>query len=297
MFIKDHRKDYPIGIMCRLLSVSRSGYHRWIKRGLSSREFENRRLLEIILFHYKKSKRIYGLPRILAAIRRQGLKVNKKRVAKLMRGNNIKAKTKRRFKVTTVQNSKAVASENLLNQNFSSSKENQIWTGDITYLWTKEGWLYLAVVMDIYSRKIVGWSIDRSLSTELVIRALMMAVVHRNPQRGIIFHSDRGSQYTSGSFRNILKNYGVVQSMSLPTGQAGSTGNCYDNAITESFFHTLKTEHTYWEKYQTRQEAKRSIFEYIEINYNRRRLHSSLGYLAPVEFEEKNRKELIEKVA
>jgi len=290
MFIKDHRKDYPIGIMCRLLSASRSGYHRWIKRKFSAREFENRRLFEIILFHYKKSKRTYGLPRILAAIRRQGLKVNKKRVARLMRENNIKAKTKRRFKATTVQNSKAAASENLLNQNFTASSENQIWTGDITYLWTKEGWLYLAVVMDIYSRKIVGWSIDSSLSTELVIRALMMAVVHRNPQRGIIFHSDRGSQYTSSPFRELLKNFGVVQSMS-------STGNCYDNAITESFFHTLKTELTYWEKYQTREEAKRSIFEYIEINYNRQRLHSSLGYLSPVEFEEKNSKELIEKVA
>jgi len=290
MFIKDHRKDYPIGIMCRLLSASRSGYHRWIKRKFSAREFENRRLFEIILFHYKKSKRTYGLPRILAAIRRQGLKVNKKRVARLMRENNIKAKTKRRFKATTVQNSKAAASENLLNQNFTASSENKIWTGDITYLWTKEGWLYLAVVMDIYSRKIVGWSIDSSLSTELVIRALMMAVVHRNPQRGIIFHSDRGSQYTSSPFRELLKNFGVIQSMS-------STGNCYDNAITESFFHTLKTELTYWEKYQTREEAKRSIFEYIEINYNRQRLHSSLGYLSPVEFEEKNRKELIEKVA
>lgn len=290
MFIKEHRKDYPIGIMCRLLSVSRSGYHLWIKRKLSAREFENRRLLEVIVFHYKKSKRTYGLPRILGAIRGQGLNVNKKRVARLMRENNIKAKTKRRFKVTTVQNSKAAASENILNQNFTASSENKIWTGDITYLWTKEGWLYLAIVMDIYSRKIIGWSINSSLSTELVIRALMMALVHRNPERGIIFHSDRGSQYTSSAFREILKNYGIVQSMS-------STGNCYDNAITESFFHTLKTELTYWEKYQTREEAKRSIFEYIEINYNRRRLHSSLGYLSPVEFEEKNSKELIEKVA
>jgi len=144
--------------------------------------------------------------------------------------------------------------------------------------------------MDIYSRKIVGWSIDSSLSAELVIRALMMAIVHRNPQRGIIFHSDRGSQYTSSSFRDLLKNYGIVQSMS-------STGNCYDNAITESFFHTLKTELIYWEKYQTRVEAKSSIFEYIEINYNRRRLHSSLGYLSPVEFEEKQKKEIIENVA
>lgn len=144
--------------------------------------------------------------------------------------------------------------------------------------------------MDVYSRKIVGWSIGNSLSAELVIRALMMALVHRNPERGIIFHSDRGSQYTSSLFREMLKNYGIVQSNS-------STGNCYDNAVTESFFHTLKTELIYWDKYHSREEAKRSIFEYIEINYNRRRLHSSLGYLSPVEFEEKNRKDLIEKVA
>ena len=150
-----------------------------------------------------------------------------------MRVNNIKAKTKRRFKHTTVQSSKAAASENILNQNFNSTSENKIWTGDITYLSTKQGWLYLAVVMDIYSRKIVGWSIDSSLSTELVIRALMMAMVHRNPPRGIIFHSDRGCQYTSSSFRAILKNYGIVQSMS-------SKGNCYDNAITESFFSYIK---------------------------------------------------------
>jgi len=157
-------------------------------------------------------------------------------------------------------------------------------------VWTKEGWIYLAVVMDIFSRKIVGWSIDSSLSTELVIRALMMALVHRNPGRGIIFHSDRGCQYTSSLFREILRNYGIVQSNS-------STGNCYDNAVTESFFHTLKTELIYWEKYQTKEEAKRSIFEYIEINYNRRRLHSTLGYLSPTEFEEKNREQSIEKVA
>ncbi len=182
------------------------------------------------------------------------------------------------------------ATYGLPSQNFTASSENKIWTGDITYLWTKEGWVYLAVVMDVYSRKIVGWSIESSLSTELVIKSLLMAVVHRNPTRGIIFHSDRGSQYTSSSFREILKNYGMVQSNS-------STGNCYDNAVTESFFHTLKTELTYWENYNTKEEAKRSIFEYIEINYNRKRLHSTLGYLSPVEFEEKNRKELIEKVA
>ena len=290
MFIKENRKQYPIALVCKVLQVSPSGYHKWLKNKISFRAKENQRIVERIRFYHTQSKGTYGLPRIYAAIRREGFLVNKKRLARLMRVNNIKAKTKRRFRVTTVQNSKAKASENLLNQNFTASSENKIWTGDITYLWTREGWVYLAVVMDIYSRKIVGWSLDSSLSTELVIRALMMAVVHRNPKRGIIFHSDRGSQYTSSLFRELLKNYGIVQSNS-------STGNCYDNAVTESFFHTLKTELTYWENYQTREEANRSVFEYIEINYNRRRLHSSLGYLSPVEFEEKNRRELIEKVA
>ncbi len=290
MFIKENRKQYSLALVCEVLRVSQSGYHKWLKNKVSLRAKENQRILEIIKFHHNKSKATYGLPRIYAAMRKEGFGINKKRIARLMKVNNIKAKTKRRFRVTTVQNSKAQPSENLLNQNFTAASENKIWTGDITYVWTKEGWIYLAVVMDIYSRKIVGWLIDSSLSTELVIRALMMAVLHRNPERGIIFHSDRGSQYTSGSFRELLKNYGIVQSMS-------STGNCYDNAVTESFFHTLKTELTYWEKYQTRDEAKGSIFEYIEINYNRRRLHSSLGYLSPVEFEEKNRRDLIEKVA
>lgn len=290
MFIKENRKQYPLALVCEVLQVSPSGYHKWLKNKVGFRVKENQRILEIIRFHHNKSRATYGLPRIYAAIRREGLFVNKKRIARLMRVNNIKAKTNRRFRVTTVQNSKAQASENLVNQNFTASSENKIWTGDITYLWTNAGWVYLAVVMDVYSRKIVGWSIDSNLSAELVIRALMMALVHRNPEQGIIFHSDRGSQYTSSSFREILKNYGIVQSNS-------STGNCYDNAITESFFHTLKTELTYWEKYQTREEAKSSIFEYIEIHYNRKRLHSSLGYLSPVEFEEKNRKELIENVA
>lgn len=290
MFIKEHRKQYGLSLLCQVLSVSSSGYRKWLRSKLSSRARENRQILARIVYHYRRSHCTYGMPRILAAIRKEGIKVNKKRITRLMKKNNIRAKMSRKFKVTTKQSSVALASENLINRNFSSTQKNQIWTSDITYLWTKEGWLYLAVVMDVYSRKIVGWSIDSSLSTEFVIRALMMAILNRNPYSGIIFHSDRGSQYTSSSFRRILKDYGIIQSMS-------STGNCYDNAITESFFHTLKTELIYWEKYQTREQAKTSIFEYIEINYNRRRLHSTLGYLSPVEFEEKNRKELIEKVA
>jgi len=294
MFIKENRRQYPLSLLCEVLRVGSSGYHKWLKRKVSRRAIENQRILEIIRFHHNKSKGSYGLPRIYAAMRRQGLKVNKKRISRLMKLGNIKAKTKRRFKVTTVQNSKAAASENLLNQNFTALSENQIWTSDITYLWTREGWLYLAVVMDVYSRKIVGWSLSSSLSKELVLKALLMAILHRNPGQGIIFHSDRGSQYTSRLVRELLKSYKITQSMS-------GAGNCYDNAITESFFHTLKTELIYWNVYQTREEAKRSIFEYIEIFYNRQRLHSALNYLSPVEFEEKNlrtsRKDLIENVA
>jgi transposase InsO family protein len=290
MFIKEHRKQYGIKLLCNVLAVSASGYHKWLKRKVSQRAQENQRLLEIIRLNYDKSRGTYGLPRIYAAIRKQGLGVNKKRIGRLMRINKIRAKTKRKFKITTKQNSSAKASENILNKNFTSERENRIWTSDITYFWTSEGWLYLAVVMDIYSRKIIGWSLGSSLSAELVLRALMMALLHRNPPEGIIFHSDRGSQYTSSQVRQLLKSYKITQSMS-------STGNCYDNAITESFFHTLKTELVFWNNYKTREEAKRSIFEYIEVFYNRQRLHSAIGYLSPVEFEEKNRKELIEKVA
>ena len=288
--MKENRKKYPMWLMSKLFEVSRAGYYHWSKRKLCGRYLEDQRLLEIIKQHYNRSRGTYGLPRICAALRKEGLKVNKKKIARLMRVNKIRAKTKRKFKVTTVQNTKAQASKNILKGSFESIKENRIWTSDITYLWTSEGWLYLAVVMDVYSRKIVGWSLSNSLSAELVIKALMMAILNRNPGEGIIFHSDRGSQYTSSSLRGILKSYKITQSMS-------STGNCYDNAITESFFHTLKTELIFWNSYQTREEAKRSIFEYIEIFYNRQRLHSALNYLSPVEFEMKNRKDLIEKVA
>lgn len=277
-------------LMCKIFEVSRAGYYHWSRRKNSFRNLEDSKLLEIIRQHYNKSRGTYGLPRIYASIRKEGLKVNKKKIARLMKANGIRAKTKRKFKVTTLQNTKAQASENMLKGNFNSEKENRIWTSDITYLWTLEGWLYLAVVMDVYSRKIVGWSLGSSLSAELVVKALTMAIVHRNPSEGIIFHSDRGSQYTSSSVRNLLKSYQITQSMS-------STGNCYDNAITESFFHSLKTELIFWNRYQSREEAKRSIFEYIEIFYNRQRIHSALNYLSPEEFEIKNRKELIEKVA
>lgn len=276
-------------MMCKLLKVSRAGYYKWLKCKTRNNK-KDRMLLKAILYHYKKNNGAYGLPRLHAALRRSGLIVNKKRVARVMKANNIKAKTTRKFKVTTNRNSKHSVCENLLKGNFNAEKANQVWTSDITYLWTKEGWLYLAVIMDIYSRKIVGWSIGRYLSAELVLKAITMALVNRNPGRGVIFHSDRGSQYTSSVVKNMLSLYGFRQSMS-------STGNCYDNAITETFFHTLKTELTYQNKYQTREEAKKSIFQYIEIFYNRQRLHSSLNYLSPVEFELKTDSLVNEKVA
>lgn len=290
MFIKENRKSYPLKLMCRVLQVNRSGYYKWLRRKYSSKLIEDRMLLEIIRFHYNKSSRRYGSPRITAAIRRSGMIINRKKVARLMRIHNIRAKTKKRFKSTTKQNSKAQASENLVKGNFQAEAENKIWTSDITYLWTSEGWLYLAVIMDIYSRKIVGYSLSSSLTTELIKRALTMAVTHRNSSEGLIFHSDRGCQYTSESFKKLLKSYRMVQSMS-------SSGNCYDNAITESFFHTLKTELVNFEKYETREQAKQSVFQYIEIFYNRQRLHSALGYLSPVEFEETKSVELNERVA
>lgn len=218
-FMKENRKIYPMWLMCKVFEVSRSGYYHWSKRKTAGRYLEDGRILEIIKHHYNRSRGTYGLPRIYAAIRKEGLKVNKKKIARLMRANKIRAKTKRKFKVTTIQNTKAQASENMLKGSFESKKENRIWTSDITYLWTKEGWLYLAVIMDIYSRKIVGWSFSSSLSAELVFNALIMAIVQRNPSEGIIFHSDRGSQYTSSSVRELLKSYKITQSMS-------STGNC-----------------------------------------------------------------------
>lgn len=220
----------------------------------------------------------------------QVMVVNRKRVYRLMKLNNIRSKMKKRFRVTTRRDERAAYSPNLLKGNFSSTVKNRIWTSDIAYLWTKEVWLYLAVVMDLSSRKIVGLSTGISLTASLVERVIRMALCRRNPEKGIIFHSDRGSQYTSSLVRERLRKSGTVQSMS-------STSNCYANAVTESFFHTLKTEWTGWENYQTIEEAKRSIFEFIEIFYNRKRLHSTLNYLSRVEFEEKNEEITTNKVA
>lgn len=227
---------------------------------------------------FKESRESYGSPRITEELKKQGIRCNKKRIARLMRKAGISAKIYRKYRITTMSDHNRERSENILGREFVRGGPNEVWTSDITYIRTDEGWLYLAAVMDLYSRKIVGWELEKRLDSDLVEKALQSALYDRKVEEGIIFHSDQGVQYTSESFRRLLKANGFIQSMSR-------RGNCYDNAVTESFFHTLKTELINRTKYRTRAEARRSIFEYIEIFYNRKRIHSTLGYLTPVEYE------------
>ena len=278
-FIERHRSEFAVEKMCRVLCVSRSGYYSWREQGVSRRDSSNRCLLEHIESIMQMSRWTYGSPRITAELNTRGINCGKNRVARIMRENDIRAKTKRRFKATTNLKHHFPVAGNVLAREFSALKPNLKWTSDITYIWTHTGWLYLAVVLDIYSRQIVGWSMSDRLSKELAINALNHAVTRRRPLPGVIFHSDRGSQFACGDFQKLLTKYGMIPSMSR-------AGDCYDNAITETFFGTLKTELTYFENYRSRSEAKRSIFEYIEVFYNRQRRHSALGYLTPTEFEQ-----------
>jgi putative transposase len=264
--------------MCRALQVSRSGYYDWRNRGMSSRESSNKILLEQIKRVFESSKKRYGSPRITVELRDKGHTCGHNRVARLMRSNGIAAKTKRKFRITTVSGHNQPAAPDLVNRRFEVDKPNRLWSSDITYIWTKEGWLYLSVILDVCGRRIVGWSVNQRLTKELVIEAFRRAVRQRTPVPGMIFHSDQGSQYASGEFRKLLRQHGVRASM-------GSKGDCYDNAIAESFFHTLKIELVYFENYQSREEARLSIFEYIEMFYNRKRRHSAIGYKTPVDFE------------
>jgi putative transposase len=276
-FISDHCSGLRVEKMCRALKVSRSGYYAWADRGPSRREQTNQQLLVKIKRSYDDSRQLYGSPRVTVDLRESGETCNRKRVARLMRLNGIAAKTKRRFKVTTNSRHNHAAAPNLVNQEFTAGKPGQLWTSDITYLWTKAGWLYLSVVLDVYNRQIVGWAMSERLNRQIVIAPLQQAMNRRSPTENLIFHSDQGSQYTSDEFRQLLHNHGILASNS---GQ----GNCYDNAITETFFHTLKTELVYFENYQTREEARLSVFEYIEVFYNRQRRHSALGYKSPIDF-------------
>ena len=264
--------------MCRVIEVSRSSHYKRIKSSQSKRAKENNVLLEKIREVFRESKERYGSPRITAELKRCGIRCNKKRIARLMNKYGIEAKIFRRYRNTTNSDHQKEKSQNILSREFNRQRSNEVWTGDITYIRTEEGWLYLAAVIDIYSRKVIGWQLDKNLNSELVEQALKNALMDRRVEKGIIFHSDQGIQYASESFKKILRENGFIQSMSR-------RGNCYDNAITETFFHTLKTELIHRIKYKTREEARKSIFEYIEIFYNRKSLYSAIGYCTPAEYE------------
>ncbi len=277
-FMDQHRSAHGVQKMCRVIGASRSGYYRWKKQPQSQRQEENEKILMEIRESHKNSSRVYGSPRITEDLQAQGTKCSENRVARLMKAHGIVAKTVKKFKATTDSKHSLPVAENLLKQNFAAAKPNTVWVSDITYVWTSEGWLYLAMILDLYSRQIVGWSMSDRLTSEFVIKALYQAIGRRRPAFGCIFHSDRGVQYASIDFKAVLEGNGFIQSMSRK-------GNCYDNAVAESFFHTLKVEHVYDYRYETRAEATQSIFEYIEMFYNRRRRHSALGYRSPVSFE------------
>ncbi|MBI5902046.1 MAG: IS3 family transposase [Deltaproteobacteria bacterium] len=279
-FMERERSKFAVERMCRLFGVTRSGYYAWLRgRDTKRRLKENEALLEAIRRFYKASRGTYGSPRITEDLRDAGLRCGENRIARLMRVNGIMAKTRRRFKATTNSRHCLLVDENLLERRFTADGPNKVWTSDITYVWTEEGRLYLTVVLDVFSRQIVGWAMGDRIDTALVLRAFNQAVMRRRPAPGLIFHSDRGSQYASVAFRKALKRCKAIQSMS-------NKGDCHDNAVTETFFHTLKTELVYFERYKTRAEAKRGIFEYIEVFYNRLRRHSALGYRSPLAFEQ-----------
>jgi putative transposase len=277
-FIQDHQDEFPVQRMCSVLGVSSSGYYAWRTRPVSSRARANQKLLVEIRAIHSRSRRTYGSPRVHAELRDCNFLVGKNRVARLMRAENLRRQRKwKQPRTTNSQHGHPVA-PNHLNRDFHATRPNEKWLADITYIPTAEGWLYLAVVLDLFSRKIVGWAFSASLESNLVEQAFGMAVYNRTAVTGLLHHSDRGSQYASDAYQRLLINQQIQVSMSR-------TGNCYDNAPMESFFSTLKCEQVHFQKYQTRPEAQTDIFAYIVGFYNRQRRHSSLGYISPDEFE------------
>jgi len=277
-FVARHQDKYAVSRMCGMLGISRSSYYAWRKRKPSQREHHMQIMLGYIREIYKLSRKTYGSPRVHAELKRQGLACNQKTVARLMRLEGLQGQRKHRRVTTTDSNHCFPIAVNLLNRDFHADQPNQKWVADITYIPTAEGWLYLAGVLDLFSRKAVGWEMSNRIDADLVERALRMALYQRQPGRGLIHHSDRGSQYASHQIRNLLAANQIQVSMS-------GKGNCYDNAVMESFFGTLKNEWVHHQRYQTRYQARSDIFKYIEGFYNTVRLHSSLGYMSPNEFE------------
>ncbi len=277
-FIEEHRSEFRVSEMCRVLQIAPSGFYRWLKAPIGIRKRQDKTLKKKVVSEFTLSKKRYGAKRLAARLRLKGTSCSERRVSRLMREEGLKPLRRTKFKKTTNSNHSRGFSPNLLEQNFFVGAPDTVWTGDMAYIKTAQGFLYLAIVLDLYSRKVVGWSISTRMTDQLVIDALGSAFWSRKPLSGVIFHSDRGSQYCSKKFRNNLKSMGFIQSMS-------STGNCYDNAITETVFKSMRAELTYHCNFRTRREAKAAIFEYYEIFYNRKRAHSALGYHTPEEFE------------
>jgi len=278
-FIDAHKKAWPVNLMCDVLEVSRSGFYHWTKRGPSLRARSNRKLDRRIGEIFGHHRQCYGVPRITDELHDEGIECSENRVARRMRVLGLSAIQAKKFKVTTDSNHSKPVAPDLIEQDFSAQAPNEKWVSDITYCWTDEGWLYLAVVMDLYSRAIVGWSMSRRMTQHLVCDALTMALFRRHFPKDTIIHSDRGSQYCSKRYQRLIRNNGLRCSM-------GRRANCYDNAAMESFFHTLKVELIHRERYVTRRIAKHRIFEYIETYYNRQRKHSAIGHRIPMLFEQ-----------
>jgi putative transposase len=277
-FMAEHRGEHRVEKMATNLGVTRSGYYAWLGRGKAARRVEDEQLGDLIKGIQQEMKYRYGSPRMTRELRRRGRQVGHNRVARLMREGQLGARPRKPYRVTTKSNHKHPVAENVLQRQFSVPTANRVWVSDITYIATAEGWMYLCAVLDLYSRRAVGWSMGRGLGVELAERAVQMAVMHRRPPRGLVLHTDRGVQYCATAFRAFTADSGIVQSMSRK-------GDCWDNACAETFFKSLKTELIGDRVFETREQARREIFEYIEVFYNRRRLHSYLGYLTPAEFE------------
>lgn len=275
---KHHTADFAVSTMCRFLQVSRSAYYDWLHRMPTAGEKDDTDLIGILESVFKKSRATYGTRRLKAVLLDRDRTVSRRRIGRLMREAGLACITKRKFKATTNSRHDLPVAPNHLDRQFSVVQPDQVYAGDITYIHTQEGWLYLAVVIDLYSRQVVGWSMAEHMRAKLVNDALSMAIWKRKPEKGLIWHTDRGSQYASDSHRALLQQHSIIQSMSRK-------GNCWDNALSESFFHTLKTELIHHQTYQTRSDAKQAVFEYIEVFYNRERLHSANGYLSPVDYE------------
>ncbi|MGI8547487.1 MAG: IS3 family transposase [Gemmatimonadaceae bacterium] len=280
-FIRDHASEFRVQLMCRVLEVSRAGYYAWKRRGPSQRAQADCSLTVRIRTVHVRSRKRYGSPRVHRELKAQGIHVSEKRVARVMRTEDIRAKQPRKFRVTTDSSHAHPVAPNVLDRHFSVPEiiaPNRVWASDITYIPTREGWLYLAVVLDLFSRRVVGWSMKHMMEKSLTLDALTMALDQRNPGAGILHHSDRGSQYACGDYRTLLRQHGIECSMSRK-------GDCWDNAVAESFFATLKRELVHDSDWLTREGARAALFEYLEVWYNRVRRHSSIGYVSPADYE------------